>query len=84
MAKYKKINEGIVDRFLERMFSYIAKDRHTAAMQDLMEKDPEFAKSYKEILKNKKKIEKRFKKMSQKEIDSEVDAVLKKQGIKRK
>ena len=64
------------------MFSYIAKDRHSAAMQDLMDKDPEFAKSYKEILKNKKKIEKRFKKMSQKQIDKEVQAVYDKLGVK--
>lgn len=82
MAKYKKVNEGVVDNFLSRMFSYIAKDRHSAAMQDLMDKDPEFAKSYKEILKNKKKIEKRMKKMSQKQIDKEVQAVYDKLGVK--
>ena len=72
----------IIDNFFARMFSYIAKDRHTAKMKELMEEDPKFAKSYKEILKNKKKIQKRMDKMTQKEIDAEVQAVYDKLGVK--
>ena len=72
----------IINNFLARMFSYIAKDRHTAKMKELMDEDPKFAKSYKEILKNKKKIQKRMDKMTQKEIDAEVQAVYDKLGVK--
>jgi predicted phage tail protein len=77
MAKYKKINESIVDNFLERMFAYLAKDRKSQAIDALKKKDPEFARAYAEIEKGKEKIRKRLKKMTRKEIDAEIAKIVK-------
>jgi len=63
---------GFLDKFLEQMFTFIIKDRQSDAIKDLMKKDPEFAKDYKKIQQSKKRIEKRFKTMTQEEIDAEL------------
>ena len=46
MAKYKKVNEGIIDKFIEKVFTKIAKNQRSKAIDDLAKKDPEFAKGY--------------------------------------
>lgn len=82
MAKYKKVNESVIDNFLERMFAYLAKDRKSQAIDALKKKDPAFAKAYAEIEKGKEKIRKRLKKMTRKEIDAEIDKIMKQHGIR--
>ena len=49
MAKYKKINEGIIDKFIDKIFAKTAKKMHSKAIAKLSKQDPEFAKNYKTV-----------------------------------
>ena len=58
MAKYKKINEGIIDKFIDKIFAKTAKKMHSKAIAKLSKQDPEFAKNYKTLQQLRAKIEK--------------------------
>ena len=61
MAKYKKINEGIIDKFIDKIFAKTAKKMHSKAIAKLSKQDPEFAKNYKTLQQLRAKIEKDMK-----------------------
>ena len=44
MSKYKKINEGIVDKFIEKLFTNVGKKASSTALKTLADKDPQFKK----------------------------------------
>ena len=60
MAKYKKVNEGIIDKFIEKVFTKIAKNQRSKAIDDLAKKDPEFAKGLEGLKQAKRNMEKRL------------------------
>ena len=62
MAKYKKINEGIIDKFIDKIFAKTAKKMQSKAIAKLSKEDPDFAKNYKELQKLRDKMEKDLKK----------------------
>ena len=62
MAKYKKINEGIIDNFIDKIFAKTAAKMHSKAIAKLSKEDPNFAKNYKELQKLRDKMEKDLKK----------------------
>ena len=67
MSNYKKINEGIVDKFIEKVFSIAAKGKSNAVLKDLSEKDPELGKLINQAIKTGAAMEKKLKKMSPEE-----------------
>ena len=64
MSNYKKINEGIVDKFIEKVFSIAAKGKSNAVLKDLSKKDPELGKLINQAIKTGAAMEKKLKKMS--------------------
>ena len=44
MAKYKKINEGIIDTFVGALFTAVGKGSHSRALKSISKKDPKIAK----------------------------------------
>jgi len=74
MAKYKKINEDIIDRFLDSLFGALGRGMRSAAIRKVSRKDPELGahiqkiendtKSMIKYLKNKNK-----RKMTPQELD---------------
>ena len=64
MSNYKKINEGIVDKFIEKVFSIAAKGKSNAVLKDLSTKDPELGKLINQAIKTGAAMEKKLKKMS--------------------
>lgn len=67
MSNYKKINEGIVDKFIEKVFSIAAKGKSNAVLKDLSKKDPELGKLINQAIKTGAAMEKKLKKMSPEE-----------------
>ena len=67
MSNYKKINEGIVDKFNEKVFSIAAKGKSNAVLKDLSKKDPELGKLINQAIKTGAAMEKKLKKMSPEE-----------------
>ena len=67
MSNYKKINEGIVDKFIEKVFSIAAKGKSNAVLKDLSTKDPELGKLINQAIKTGAAMEKKLKKMSPEE-----------------
>ena len=62
MAKYKKVNEGILDKFISSVFGAIGRGAHSRALKHLSKKDPVIAKQIKTIEKNRKELAKMLKK----------------------
>ena len=73
---------GFLDKFAEDFFAELGKERKKEAIEDLKKKDPNFAKAYASIEKNKEKIRKRLKTMTREEIDAETDEIMKQHGIR--
>ena len=60
MAKYK-ITEGIIDKFIEKIFAKAAAKGHSRVIKKLSKKDPKFAKNFKELLKMRDDLERDLK-----------------------
>ena len=60
MSKYKKVNEGIIDNFIEKLFTNVGKKASSRALKDLSDKDPEFKKDYKTLQMLQKRMDKRL------------------------
>ena len=74
MPKYKKVDENIIDRFIDKLFGSIAKGIHSAALKDLGRKDPQFKKDYETMQKLHVKMRKRYK--TEKDFDDAVQKTL--------
>jgi len=74
MPKYKKVDENIIDRFIDKLFGSIAKGIHSAALKDLGRKDPQFKKDYETMQKLQVKMRKRYK--TEKDFDDAVQKTL--------
>ncbi len=61
MPKYKKVNEGVLDKFLDKIFNTAAKKMQSSAIKKLSKADPEFKKNYEDLLKARDKMEKNLK-----------------------
>jgi len=61
MPKYKKVNEGVIDKFLDKIFNSAAKNMQSSALKKLSKADPEFKKNYEDLLKARDKMEKNLK-----------------------
>lgn len=61
MPKYKKVNEGVIDRFLDKIFNSAAKKMHSSTIKKLSKADPQFKKDYDVLLKARDKMEKNLK-----------------------
>ena len=64
MSNYKKINEGIVDKFIEKVFTIAAKGKSNNVLKDLSKKDPELGKLINQAIASGAAMEKKLKKMS--------------------
>jgi len=64
MSNYKKINEGIVDKFIEKVFTIAAKGKSNKVLKDLSKKDPELGKLINQAIASGAAMEKKLKKMS--------------------
>ena len=64
MSNYKKINEGIVDKFIEKVFSIAAKGKSNKVLKDLSKKDPELGKLINQAIASGAAMEKKLKKTS--------------------
>tara|TARA_X000001382_G_C3168121_1_gene178580 strand:+ start:395 stop:643 length:249 start_codon:yes stop_codon:yes gene_type:complete len=67
MSNYKKINEGIVDKFIEKVFTIAAKGKSNKVLKDLSKKDPELGKLINQAIASGAAMEKKLKKMSPEE-----------------
>ena len=61
MPKYI-VKEGIIDRFLQKIFAKAAAKGQSRVINKLSKKDPNFAKDYQTIVKMRNDLEKRLKK----------------------
>jgi len=68
MSKYKNVNEGMVDRFIDAVFNKVGKGLESATLNKLKKTDPKLAKDIESLQKTKKDIEKRLSKQSKKAI----------------
>lgn len=57
MPKYKKVNEGIIDNFITKIFTSVGKGLESRAIKKLSKSDPELAKQFKDLQKTKKRID---------------------------
>jgi len=67
MPKYKYINEDVVSKFIEKVFTVIAKKKASKVLKDLSKKDPELGSLINKAIANGKAMEKKLRQMSQKE-----------------
>ncbi len=67
MSNYKKVNEGIIDKFIEKVFTIAAKGKSNAVLRDISKKDPELGKLINQAIKTGAAMEKKMKKMSPEE-----------------
>ena len=67
MSNYKKMNEGIVDKFIEKVFTIAAKGKSNKVLKDLSKKDPELGKLINQAIASGAAMEKKLKKMSPEE-----------------
>jgi len=68
MPKYKKVNEGIVDRFIGALFTKVGKGLESATIRKIGASDPELAKQFKELQATKKRLEKTLTKKTKKQL----------------
>jgi len=60
MPKYKFVSEGIVDKFIEKLFTNVGKKAHSKALKTLADKDPQFKKDYEVLQMLQKRMDKRL------------------------
>ena len=58
MPKYKRVNEDIVDTFINKLFLLVGKGLESTAIRKLSKSDPELAKQMKDLQQTRKDIEK--------------------------
>jgi|TARA_Y100000310_G_scaffold92767_1_gene90394 hypothetical protein len=56
MAKYKKVNEGIIDTFISALFNKVGKGMESATITKLSKTDPELAQQFKDLQQKRKEI----------------------------
>ena len=61
MPKYKRVNEDIVDTFINKLFLLVGKGLESATIRGLSKSDPELAKHMKDLKQTRKDIEKTIK-----------------------
>jgi hypothetical protein len=69
MPKYKKVNEGIIDNFITKIFTSVGKGLESRAIKKLSKADPELAKQFKDLQKTKKRIDNYLTKKEKQAID---------------
>ena len=69
MSKYKKVNEGIIDNFITKIFTSVGKGLDSRAIKKLSKADPELAKQFKDLQKTKKRIDNYLTKKEKQAID---------------
>ena len=57
MPKYKKVNEGIVDRFITKIFTSIGKGLESRTIKKLEKTDPKLVNKFKDLQKTKQEID---------------------------
>ena len=57
MSKYKKVNEGIIDSFITKIFTSVGKGFESRTIKKLSKSDPKLAKQFKDLQKTKKEID---------------------------
>ena len=62
MSKYKKVNEGVIDAVLGKMFLQIGKGMESATINKLKTTDPKLAKHMIDVRNKRKEIETYLKK----------------------
>jgi len=68
MPKYKKVNEGIIDNFITKVFTSVGKGLESRAIKKLSKSDPELAKQFKDLQKTKKRLEKTLTKKQRQQL----------------
>jgi len=68
MSKYKKVNEGIIDSFITKIFTSVGKGFESRTIKKLSKSDPELAKQFKDLQKTKKRLEKTLTKRQKQQI----------------
>ena len=58
MPKYKRVNEDIVDTFINKLFLLVGKGLESATIRNLSKSDPELAKQIKDLQQTRKDIAK--------------------------
>ena len=69
MSKYKKVNEGIIDSFITKIFTSVGKGFESRTIKKLSKSDPELAKQFKDLQKTKKEIDNYLTKKEKQAID---------------
>ena len=64
MPKYKKVNEGIIDNFITKIFTSVGKGLESRAIKKLSKSDPELARQFKDLQKTKKRLLMGYQKMN--------------------
>ncbi len=57
MPKYKKVNEGVVDRFIGAIFTKVGKGLESATIRKISKADPELGKQFQDLQNAKKRLE---------------------------
>jgi hypothetical protein len=69
MSKYKKVNEGIIDSFITKIFTSVGKGFESRTIKKLSKSDPKLAKQFKDLQKTKKEIDNYLTKKEKQAID---------------
>jgi hypothetical protein len=69
MSKYKKVNEGIIDSFITKVFTSVGKGLESRVIKKLSKSDPKLAKQFKDLQKTKKEIDNYLTKKEKQAID---------------
>ena len=69
MSKYKKVNEGVIDRFIGAIFTKVGKGLESRVIKKLSKSDPKLAKQFKDLQKTKKEIDNYLTKKEKQAID---------------
>tara|TARA_B100000214_G_scaffold372698_1_gene351454 strand:- start:121 stop:354 length:234 start_codon:yes stop_codon:yes gene_type:complete len=60
MPKYKKVNEGIIDNFIEKLFTKVGEKARSKAIDNLADQDPQFKSDYEVLQSLQAKMKKRL------------------------
>jgi hypothetical protein len=69
MSKYKKVNEGIIDSFITKIFTSVGKGLESRVIKKLSKSDPKLAKQFKDLQKTKQEIDNYLTKKEKQAID---------------
>ena len=68
MSKYKKVNEGVIDNFITKIFTSVGKGLESRVIKQLSKSDPELARQFKDLQKTKKRLEKTLTKRQKQQL----------------